>query len=322
MQGTGAWPDAVEEILEGDHAVGLAYVTPAGGAVITPVTNFALQDRQAGTIAVNSSIGAWRKLDRMRRNPRVAVAFHTRTHALTERPEYVLVQGTASFPGPPDRDSWFDEMGGKWQRPGMLPREVGPLWERWMSVYHWRVNVRIAVERVVVWPDLACRGSAEVHGAPLPDEPAAEQAPPKLGTRPRVNHRRAAKQARRLPHVLLGWVGADGFPMVVPVEAGGVVDRGVELELPAGVTPPPGGRRAGLTGHWFTKGVIGQEQRVHTGWLEVGADGHAVYAPHTKVGYLMPKSKLVYRIVVGFETRRRLRAGRRAGVIPGATSRT
>jgi hypothetical protein len=317
VQGTKVtWPDTVEEILDGDHAVGFAYVTPASGVVIAPVTNFRLQDREAGTIVVNSSIGAWKKLDRMRRNPRVALAFHTRTHARTERPEYVLVQGTASFPWPPDRDSWYDEMRGRWQQPGMLPRDVGQPWEWWMSVYHWRVNVTIAIERVVVWPDLECRGEPEVHGAPLPAEPPAEQSPPKNGTGPRVNHRRMAKRARRLPDVLLGWVGADGFPVVVPVEAGSAVEEGVELELPAGVAAPPGGRRAGLVGHWFSKGVIGQEQYIHTGWLEVDPNGRAIYAPHTKAGYLMPKSKLVYKIAVGAATRSRLRAGRRAGVIP------
>jgi hypothetical protein len=166
------WPDPVDEILGGDHVIGLAYVTPARGVVVTPVTNFALHDREAGRVSVNSSVGAWRKLDRIRRNPHVALAFHTREHASTDRPEYVLVQGRASFPWPPDRDSWYEEIGGRWNRTSGVPREVGPLWERWMSVYHWRVNVWIDVERVVVWPDLECRGEPAVYGTPLPPEPA------------------------------------------------------------------------------------------------------------------------------------------------------
>ena len=32
-------------------------------------------------------------------------------------------------------------------------RHRGPLWKRWMRVYALRVEVRIAVERVVVWPE-------------------------------------------------------------------------------------------------------------------------------------------------------------------------
>jgi hypothetical protein len=316
VQAAVTWPDTVEAILAGDHVLGLAYVTPASGVVITPVTNFEMQDREAGTAGVNSSIGAWKKLDRMRHNPRVALAFHTRTHATTIRPEYVLVQGTASFPWPPDRDSWYEELGAdRWHRPGALPREVGQPWEWWMSVYHWRVNVTVAVERVLVWPDLGCRGQVEVHGAPPPPEPPAEQRPPKNGTGPRVNTRRIARRTRRLPHVLLGWVGADGFPMVVPVAGGQAVEDGVELDVAPGLVPP-GSRRAGLTGHWFTEGVQGQEQRINTGWLAIDAAGRAVYAPHTNRGYLMPRANLIYKLAVGFETRRRLRAGRRAGVIP------
>ena len=75
----------------------LAHTTPASGVVLSPVTNFALQDRDAGTVAVNSSVAMWKKLERMRQNPKVAVAFHARDHGLSDRPEYVLVQGNATI---------------------------------------------------------------------------------------------------------------------------------------------------------------------------------------------------------------------------------
>src|SRR5918999_4821765 len=91
-----AWPDSADEILAGDQTVALAYVTPAKGVVVAPVTNFGLRDRATGTTTPNSSIGAWKKLDRIRRNPQVALAFHTREHGFTDRPEYVLLQGTAA----------------------------------------------------------------------------------------------------------------------------------------------------------------------------------------------------------------------------------
>ena len=308
-----AWTDRVDEILRGDHVVALAYVTPARGVVVTPVTNFALHDREGGRVSVNSSVGAWRKLDRIRRNPRVALAFHTREHASSDRPEYVLVQGRASFPWPPDRDSWYGEIGGNWNRVSGVPREVGPLWERWMSVYHWRLNLWIEVERVVVWPDLECRGEPVVHGAPLPAEPPPSQSPPKKGTAPRLDTARAARGIARLPNTLLGWVGADGFPVVAAVGAGASEDARIRLTSAAEL--PSGGRRAGLVAHRFTRGAIGQRQRVHTGWLDVSA-GEAVYAPHTGSGYWMPPSTLVYKVAVGFETRRRLRRARRLGAFP------
>src|SRR5829696_7704228 len=69
-----SWPDSVDEILVGDDVVMLGYLTPATGVVLTPVTNFAVRDRRAGTFTVNSSIGAWKKLERIRRRPEVRKA--------------------------------------------------------------------------------------------------------------------------------------------------------------------------------------------------------------------------------------------------------
>lgn len=305
------WSDAVDEILDGEHAVMLAYVTPARGVVLTPLSNFGLHDRSNGVVTVNSSIGAWKKLERIRRNPSVALAFHTRAHAAHRHPEYVLVQGRAAL-GPPI-DDYPSSVLANWER--LEPwRDLGKLWKRWMRVYARRVEIRIAVERIVVWPDLACRGRPQVLGTPLPDKPPPSQDPPARGTAPRINPKRAANRARRLPDVLLGWVGTDGLPFVVPVKIGAADQRGIALDAPEG-TLPPGGRRAGLTAHWFSRGVVGQRQRVHTGWLEVGPDAPtAIYAPHTKAAYRMPPSRLIYRTAAGLVTRLRYRQARRAGV--------
>ena len=306
------WPDAVDEILGSDQVAALAYCTPASGVVIAPLTNFGIRDRVAGTVTLNSSVGAWKKLDRIRRNPRVCVAFHTREHGFSDRAEYVLIQGTAALSDP--ISDYPNSILEQWERFESW-RDVHPAWKRWQRVYALRVAIEVAAERVVVWPDRACRGEPEVYGAPLPCEPAEPQRPPARGTAPRTNHVRAAKRAARLPDVLLGWVGADGLPVAVPVEVRGTGDRGIELEAPEGVVPP-GGRRAGLTAHWFARGVIGQEQRVHTGWLEAGSEGSGpVYAPHTDAGYWFPASESLYRLVSGGATRWRLRRGRRAGAI-------
>lgn len=307
------WTQEVDQILEGDQVVALAYATPASGVVITPVTNFGVRDRAAGTITVNSSVGAWKKLDRIRRNPRVALAFHTREHGLSDRPEYVLIQGTTTLSSPvADYPSSIIE---HWERVDKW-RDVHPLWKRWQRIYALRVEVEVAVERLVVFPDLACAGPAQVHGAAVPSDGPAPQQPPALGTGPRINHARAAKRARRLPNPLLGWVGSDGFPAVVPVQVGEATEQGILLEAPDNLVPP-GGRRAGLTAHWFAPGVIGQEQRVHTGWLEAQSPGPAlVYAPHTNASYRFPASEAVYRLVSGAATRWRYRQGRRAGLLP------
>ena len=302
------WPDTVEEIIDGDHAVALAYCTPAGGVVLMPLTNFGIRDRKAGTITLNSSVGAWKKLDRMRRNPHVAVAFHTREHALNDRPEYVLIQGRASLSAPiPDYPGSIVD---RWERFERW-RDVHPLWKRWQRVYALRVAIESTAKRVIVWPDLACLGKPEVHGAPLSPEPPEPQRPPSRGTGPRINHVRAARRAGRLPNLLLGWVGADRLPMVVPAEVRDTTEDGIRLTVPAGVVPP-GGRRAGLTAHWFARGLIGQEQRVHTGWLDARR-GELVYAPHTDASYRFPASEALYKLVSGGATRWRIRKARRAG---------
>jgi pyridoxamine 5'-phosphate oxidase-like protein len=303
------WSQRVEEILDGDHAVALAYATPAGGVVLAPVSNFGLHDRADGFVTVNSSVGAWKKLERIRRNPHVALAFHTRAHATHDRPEFVLVQGHASLQTPVA--DYPSSVLAHWER--LEPwRDLGPLWKRWLRVYALRVEIRVAVERVVVWPDLACQGTPEAEGAPLPTEAPTPQDPPAKGTAPRVNHVRAARRAARLPNVLLSWVGADGFPLVVPVRVGAAAERGILLESPPRVAPP-GGRRAGLTAHWFSRGVVGQRQMICTGWMESGPAGSTVtYSPHTLAAYRMPSSRFVYRLAVGLFTRLRYRQASRS----------
>jgi Pyridoxamine 5'-phosphate oxidase len=309
--GGARWSDEVDEILGADQVVALASVTPAKGVVLTPLTNFGLRDREAGTLtAVNSSVGVWKKLERIRRNPKLALAYHTRQHGFSGRPEYVLVQGDAKLL-PPVAD-YPAVLGEAWDRFGGKVGG-GRLWDRWLRVWAERVAVEIAVERVIAWRDLACRGEAEVHGAALPPNPPAPQRPPRRGTAPRLDHRRAARRAHRLPYVLLGWVGADGYPVAVPVEVAGYEERGIVLEAPESLVPA-GGRRAGLTAHWFARYTFGQRQRVHTGWIQPDRpDSRVLYAPHTQTGYRLPTSRFLFRVVAGFEARRRLRQRRRSG---------
>jgi hypothetical protein len=305
------WPDTIDEILGGDQALAFAHLTPASGVVLTPLTNTGLRDRAAGTLTpVSSSVGMWRKLERIQRNPRVAVAYHTRAHGFSRRSEYVLVQGRASLSPLQDR-TWVERHLGAWER-FSGPRDVGTVWERWLRVYHWRVGVEIAVERIIAWPDLHCRGAPQVYGAPLPQDPPEAQRLPARGTGSRIDHVRAARRAARLPDVLLGWVGKDGFPVVVPVRVGGTEERGIVLQVPGRIVPS-GGRRAGLTAHAFARYTYGQNQRRHTGWLwKEREEGHVVYAPHTETGYRLPESRILYRIGAGFVTRRGFREARRA----------
>jgi hypothetical protein len=312
------WPDNVDEILGGDQVVALAYTTPANGVILTPLTNFGLRDRENGTLsAVNSSVAAWRKLDRIRKSPKIALAYHTRTHGFSDRPEYVLMQGTASLAPPhPDYPKSIQEA---WERFGG-PVDAGPIWNWWLRAFNMRVEIQIAVERVIAWPDRDCLGAPEIYGTPVRGTPE-EQRPPARGTGPRIRHRRAAKRAAKLPNVLLGWVGADGFPLVVPVAPDGARDEGIVLEAPPGLVPR-GGRRAGLLAHSFARYTAGQHQRRHSGWVEAApGERRVIYAPHTEHGYRIPASMFVMRLVAGGGTRLWLRGAREAGIAPAVRSR-
>jgi hypothetical protein len=134
-------------------------------------------------------------------------------------------------------------------------------------------------------------------------EPEA-QAAPKNGADPRVEVPRAAARLRRLPHVLIAYAGADGFPMIVPVALGAIGPSGIAMDgaLPAG------GRRAGLLAHSYGPQLVGLQMRQHTGWLQDG-----VYAPHTEKGLRAPANKTLLLLANGLMARRGLKQAHKRG---------
>jgi Pyridoxamine 5'-phosphate oxidase len=298
------WSDLDEEIIGGDLTAALAYATPAGGAVVTPVAPVGLRDREAGTVGFTTSLGFGRKLDRIRENPRVALAYHAREHGFAEAPRYVLVQGTASYDSTPDR-AFLEEHVQPASIRFMGPPRRGIFWDRWLDAYYGdRVVVTVKVERVASWPDLQCTGEPTVLGTPLSAEQPGSQASPGKGTAPRVDVARVARRLGKLGNILLAYIGADGFPLVAPVRVGAVEADGIEL---AGRLPG-GGRRAGLLAHRYEPKLIGLETRQYTGWL-----GDSIYAPHTENGFRAPANKTVLLLANGFMARRGLRQARALG---------
>jgi nitroimidazol reductase NimA-like FMN-containing flavoprotein (pyridoxamine 5'-phosphate oxidase superfamily) len=307
---TVSWSDEVDEILAGDLAVALAYATPARGVVITPMAPLGIRDRERGTVTLTSSLGLPKKLARIRRNPAVAVAYHAREHGDSDRPEFVLVQGRASF-GEPDRE-WLESITPQWER-FLGPRERG-LRGRWMRVYYWeRVAIEIEIERLLIWPEESCAGEPRVLGEPLPAEAPAPQKPPANGIAPRIDLEPVERAAGRLPHTLAGWLGADGLPLVVSARVDGAGEQGLQLTVPA-ANLPPGGRRAGLTSHWFVPRMHGQEQRINTGWLTSDGGERGLYAPHTKAGTRLPPSRALFDLGAGAATRLGIRGARKLGL--------
>ena len=185
------------------------------------------------------------------------------------------VQGSASFSTTPDR-AWLESIRPRWEH--FLGPIKGGLAGRWLEVYYWqRVAITIDVRRIIVWPTRDCAGEPVVLGEALPGPPPP-QSPPRNGTGPRTDADRLATDK--------GWV-----------------------------FKPEGGRRAGLTAHRFEPRMIGQEQRLYTGWLDVEGN-RAVYAPHTRAGYRLPASKVAFTLGSGIVTRRGIRKARERGLAP------
>jgi hypothetical protein len=302
------WDDEVDDVIGGDAAVGFASVTPARGVVIMPMAPLGLRDRDAGTITITTSLGLPKKLVRLRQNSSVALAYHAREHGKSSSPLYVVAQGTATVDREPDR-AWLESITPQWER-FLGPRHTGLL-GRMMDIYYWqRVAIRIQVSRVLVYDGTSA--PPRVIGDDLPSDGPASQSAPKSGTGPRVDTAKVASHVDRLPHSLLGWVGSDGLPMVTRVHGAGVSDHGVRLAS-TDVRLPAGNRRAGLTAHSFHRHMVGQEQRVHTGWLEVNGD-EAVYAPHTKSGHALPASSTLFAVGAGIGMRPGYKEARKLGL--------
>jgi hypothetical protein len=303
---TVSWPDRVDAVLAGDMTAALAYLTPAGGAVVTAVAPVGLRDRHQGTITFTTSLGLGKKLERIARDPRVALAYHARDHGFASGDSYVLVQGRCR-PVPPVDPDWNERVLGPASARFLGPPRRGFFWDRWLQEYYAdRVPVTVDVERVVVWPALDCSGDPVVHGADRPNGQPEPQPMPKKGTGPRLDAEKAAAKLGRLPHMLVSWREADGFPIVVAARVEGAGAEGIRLASEAGL--PRGGRRAGVLGHSYKAKLVGLQARQHTGWLD-----DDVYAPHTASAFRAPNNKTLLLLANGLLAKQGLRKARRQG---------
>ena len=214
-----SWPDGVDEVIRGDLTAAAAYVTPAGGAVVSSICPIGIDRREEGEVGFTTSLGFAKKLERIIADPHVALAYHAREHGFSASPAFVLAQGIASVDIRPSRDR-LEAMVPQGERyVGAIVR--GPVWDRLLREYYQeRVFIDISVARMVAWPDLSAAGAMQVSGAVWPGPPGP-QAPPKNGTGPRMDVDRVAGRIGVLPHRVLAYRGADGFPVVVPVALAG-----------------------------------------------------------------------------------------------------
>lgn len=306
------WSDAAQEAMAGDLVTAFAYGTPAGGCVVIPVSPTGLVDRDAGAVGMTTSLAFNGKLRNVLRDSRVAMAYHTREHGFAAADDFVLAQGVATVPLAPSPEV-LDALAPRIARfLGDMP--TGRFWDWVLGAYlNNRVVIDIAVRRVASWPDSHATGERSTSGAAWPEQPPTSQPTPAKGTGPRVDTRKLYGQVKKLPHRLLAYRGADGYPVVAPVRVTGHSERGLHLEAAAGLLPP-GARRAGLTAHSFGPQAVGLANRICTGWLEVSGDT-AVYAPHTTSGFAAPPVKGVQLFFNGMFAKRGWRKAKRDGTL-------
>lgn len=234
-----SWPDEVDDILTGDLTAAVSYLTPAGGAVVIGVAPCGLRCRDQGTIGFTTSLGFPRKLERIARDPRVALAYHAREHGFAAAPHFILAQGTATAdvsPTPERINAFLHQT-----QPYLGPIKQGPMWNSLMREYYYaRVFLDVHVTRMSILT--GDNSTPTVAGEQWPGVPAPQPAP-KNGTAPRVDMTATARRVARLPHRLLAYRGHDGFPVILPIHLTGHDKSGLRL-APAHTALPPGARRA------------------------------------------------------------------------------
>ena len=310
---TVSWPDAVDEILGGDMTAALSYSTPAKGAVPSGVAPIGMRDRDAGSVTFTTSLGFGKKLERIEADPRISLAYHAREHGRTARPEFVLIEGKAV----PDHEQSQARRDDVRERATDFLGEPksGFFWDRWMREYYLvRIPVDVEVERIVVWPDLSCAGEPEVIGAALPGPPEPQSAP-KKGTAPRIEAGRAAGRLRELPHLLLSYVGADGYPAIVPVELRSDDERGFELAAGRGDLIPRAAAAPACSGTRYRPKLVASSRTCTRAGSSPTGTARRVYAPHTEGGFKAPPNKTLLALANGFLAKRGYKKAVREGTV-------
>ena len=243
------------------------------------VAPIGLRDRERGTVGFTTSLGFAKKLDRIRREPRVALAYHAREHGARDG------RSTCSSRAAPSRSSSRAERAraGARARPSATSARaaagvLGPLAAR--VLHGARSRCGCTLSGSPSGPTCAAPASPSCTGCrrrPLAPDP---QPPPKKGTGPRVDMRRAARRLRKTPHVLLGSPGLRRLPGDRRRSSCARSDEtGLELSAAPGVIPA-GARRAGLLGHAYRPQLVGLTARQHTGWLEAARRQRPVRPAH------------------------------------------
>jgi hypothetical protein len=272
------WPGAVMPILQRAVTVEYASLTRVGTPIMVPVTPYA--EPGARTLDVSTGLTYPAKAERARRNPKVGLLFADHVGAgLTDVP-VVLVQGLATV-----RDTDLQANTDRYVRltlaksPEMFRGQPRFLLRR-LDWYFARIWIQVTPIRIWWWPSKALDQAAGLWVArpattAPPSDPAPAGRPPAAWLEAPTDWRAAARSAlARLDQRDLGWVGADGFPLAVPVAGVEQVEHGLRLDLGHHLPAAPQGP-ACLTVHSHPVTFTRQENHSFVG--EVSSTGPDAY---------------------------------------------
>jgi hypothetical protein len=307
-----AWPEQLGKVFERALTCEYASLTRAGAPVTVPSTPYV----GSGTLDVSTGLSYPAKAERARRNPKVALLFADAIGSAAAQPPVVLVQGRAAV-----RDADLQGNTDRYARVAIakLPEATKgqpKFLLRRMKFYYARIWIEIVPQRIVWWESRELAGEPQVWqadaGRPLPqsDPAPSGRQPAAWLTAPSDWRAIAARALRELPMADLTFVGADGYPVCLPVSPGALDGDEVPLGLGAGALELRDGP-ACLTVHGHDERFTTQENHTLIGSLAQGERGPALRVERALADWSLTGSRA--QIALGFMRKGRMLSPRLKG---------
>ena len=267
-------PSGVWQVLDRSITVEYTSLTRAGAPVMVPVTPYVSDDRT--TLDVATGLTYPTKAERARRNPKVSLLYSDPLGSGLVQPPVVLVQGLATV-----RDTDLQANTDRYARLVMAKTPAAFKGQprfllRTLDWYFARIWVHVTPLRVCWW-DSETMTSEPGQWVALPETvaPPSDPAPPGkqpgAWLEPPSDWRTTARDViPRLDQWSLAWVGADGFPLSVPVTGLDQTETGFRLQIGGHLPGTPAGP-ACLTVHSHPEVFTGQENQTFLGEVGVGS---------------------------------------------------
>ncbi|HXP32484.1 MAG TPA: hypothetical protein VN820_00640 [Acidimicrobiales bacterium] len=270
------WPTEVLGVFERSITTEYASLTRTASPITVPTTPYIGVDGR--TLDVSTGLTYPAKAERARRNPRVCLLFADPVGSGFTDPPVVLVQGLATV-----RDADLQANTDRYVRASMekLPSAVKGQPKaalRRLSWYYARIWIEVTPLHIRWWPSRAMGeaprtwDAAQGTAAPLSD-PAPGGKQPGAWLTPPSSWRDVANHALdRLALHDLTVVGANGFPLCIPVSHTALADDGFRLDIGPGAPELVQGP-ACLTLHTHPAAFTNQENRTIVGSVQAHPGG-------------------------------------------------